>query len=327
MKVLFVTSGNSKFHKLVPAFIKTQAESLRSVGVHVEFYQIKGKGAKGYFSHITPLRKHLKTNKYDIIHAHYGFCGVVSALARYNEILVVSFMGESEFKPDPEDPFNLIIRIMMILHRLFARLFFDYIIFKSENLAQFIPSVKHKASIIPNGVNFKMFYPMDKLTARSKLKLPINKKIVLWVGNQTRVVKGFDLAKSAIEIVKEQINDVYFLAVNDIPNKELVYYYNAADVFLLSSLSEGSPNVVKEAMACNCPIVSTPVGDVKMITLNTLGCYVSLGFSPKEMSLLLIKVLSEVKRSNGLLRLNELQLDTNSIAIKLTALYEKLLNK
>ena len=89
-------------------------------------------------------------------------------------------------------------------------------------------------------------------------------------------------------------------------HQKLVYYYNAADMLLMTSLSEGSPNVIKEAMACNCPIVSTKVGDVEEIVANTKNCYLS-DWDPENISKLILKIYDNRDRTNG--RNNILNLD------------------
>lgn len=325
LKVLFVTSGNSKYHQNMPAFIQTQAESLIKLGVNLEFYQIKGKGIRGYLKSIRPLRERLITSTYDIIHAHYGFCGVVAALSRRKEKIIVSFMGESEFVPDKEDKGNLLIWAMTFVHRFFARWVFDFVIFKSENLARFIKGISNKSIVLPNGINLDVFKPMNKQQARIYLNLPLNIEIVLWIGNTTRSVKGYSLAKNAVESIKFENSNIYFLVVNNIPNDQLPYYYNAADVFLLSSYSEGSPNVVKEAMACNCPIVATDVGDVSHLLNGVSGCIVAKSFSHNELSIMLKKVLKAKMRSEGLDRIEALGLDARIIASRLISVYGNLI--
>lgn len=327
MRVLFVTSGNSKYHQVMPAFIRTQADSLIESGVNLEFYQIIGKGVKGYLKSISPIRQQLKVGQYDIIHAHYGFCGIVASLARRKEKLVVSFMGESEFIPDKEDRGNLFVWLMVILHRLFARWIFDFVIFKSENLSTFIRGISHKSLVLPNGVNLEVFKPMDKQRARAFLNLPQENDIVLWIGDQSRAVKGYSLAENAIAKLKANNPNLQFLAINNIPNDQLPYYYNAADVFLLSSYSEGSPNVVKEAMACNCPVVSTDVGDVRWLFNGTSGHYIC-SFNSVDISLKLSESISFSKtigRTNGLNKLLSIGLDSKTIGQKLIDIYYQII--
>ena len=109
----------------------------------------------------------------------------------------------------------------------------------------------------------------------------------------------------------------------------ITYYMNAADVLLLTSLWEGSPNVIKEAMACNCPIVSTDVGDVRWVFGETEGCYLT-SFDPEDVAdkIKLALVFAEEKnRTNGRKRIIEFGLDTETIANKIIDVYKKVVLK
>lgn len=325
MKVLFVCSGNSKYHNVMPAFLKTQADSLDEVGVKLDVFQIRGKGIKGYVKNIYPLRKVILKGKYDIVHAHYGFSGIVAALAKKRKNkLIVSFMGESELSYDVESgrENRLMAHIMPFLDKLFAKYFFDWVIFKSESIHRHLNNIKH-FTILPNGVNIDIFKPIDKEEARKQLNLPLDKKIVLWIGNKDRLVKGYYLADKVYNVLKREFHDVELLLIDKVDNSLLPYYYNAADVFLLTSLTEGSPNVVKEAMACNCPIVATNVGDVEWVIGNTQGCYVS-DINEENLLMGLHNVLQSDYihfRTNGRERLQMLQLSSQEVADKLNKIY------
>jgi len=104
-------------------------------------------------------------------------------------------------------------------------------------------------------------------------------------------------------------------------------YYSASDVILLTSLWEGSPNVIKEAMACNCPIVTTDVGDVRWIIGDTEGCYIA-SLDPNDYSLKMKKALDFAQKSgktNGRNRIIYLGLDADTIALRIIGVYEKVL--
>jgi len=111
--------------------------------------------------------------------------------------------------------------------------------------------------------------------------------------------------------------------------KELNFYYNACDLFLLTSVYEGSPQSIKEAIACNCPIVSTDVGDVKWVFGNTEGCYLT-SFESIDVADKIIRALAFVKergRTKGRERIFELGLDSGTIAGKIIEIYEKTIFK
>ena len=112
--------------------------------------------------------------------------------------------------------------------------------------------------------------------------------------------------------------------LKDIPSDQVVYYYNAADVTLLTSLHEGSPNVIKEAMACNCPIVSTDVGDVKDVIADTDGCYITT-YDPKDVVEKIKMALEFGKRTKGRERIVQAGLDSKTIANKIINIYHQVL--
>lgn len=318
LSVLFVCSGNSKFHSIIPAFIESQANSLRDLGLTVAFFQIKGNGVMGYLKSIRPLKQFLKANTYDIMHAHYGLSAMVASLANKGKLpFVVSFMGEAELSNktlDKKHDYQFFSWVWPFLNRLNARFFADSVIVKSKRMGEYI---KHNNNlfILPNGVDLDRFFEKEHTPGINSTK-----KNILWIGNKNRPVKGFDIAQKAVSLIEE---DIEFVHINNIPNEQLCYYYNTADVFLMTSLSEGSPNVVKEAMACNTKIVSTPVGDVPDLLESVSGSYVSNTFDPYEIAQLISTCLNTEIPSNSRQRIISLGLSTNDIALKLNSIYEQ----
>ncbi len=316
MKVLFVSSGNNKVGA-VDNLTKAQGESLEEAGVEISYFTIKGKGIRGYYKSIGILKKELKERKFDIIHAHFGLCGMVAYFSRTNEKLVVSFMGDDLIgSVDKNGNYTVLSKLIAFFNSFFAKYFYDYNIVKSKNL--FIKLWPHtKAQIIPNGVNFKIFYPFDKKLARTELNLKESAKIVLFAANPERLEKNFKLAEEAVRKLK----DVELKVVYNITQAELNHFYNAADAVILSSLHEGSPNVIKEAMACNCPIVSTNVGDVKENIGTTEGCFV---VDPNKDSMAeKIKEALLIGKTTG--RENIKHLESSATAKKILEIYKTLL--
>ena len=104
----------------------------------------------------------------------------------------------------------------------------------------------------------------------------------------------------------------------NIPNQDMPAYFNSADIVLLTSLWEGSPNVIKEAMACNCKIVSVDVGDVKEVIGNTKGCQVT-SFNSDQIANAITKLLAYKEIPKGRSKVEHLNATT--IAKKLTQIY------
>lgn len=307
MVVLFVSSGNSSTG--ISPIIKNQGDSLINRGVELTYFTIKGKGLKGYLKSIPRLKKHLKENKYDIIHAHYSLSAFVASFSGAKP-LIVSLMG-SDVKS--KGYYRFIIN-------LFNKFYWTKTIVKSEDMR--VALQMKEAEVIPNGVDFNKFKPIDKDIALRETGWDVSKKGILFAANPNRPEKNFKLAKKTFDLLDDQ--EIELHSLDNVPNDKMPYYHNAADVVLITSLWEGSPNVIKEAMACNCPIISTDVGDVKEIIYGTDECYIS-NFNPNSLAKDIKRILSNNgKRSNGRRRIKHL--DEELIALKLINLYKELLS-
>jgi len=324
MKVLFVSSGNSQFG--ITAIVKNQGESLRNNGIDIDYFPINGKGVLGYSQNLIALKKYIRLHSYDVVHAHYALCGLASILSlRIIKIpIVVSYMGSDLYGSVCENGKKKKSSYLNIIISQFLQLFVRKIIVKSENLEQYI-YFKKKSCTIPNGVNLDALKLIDKKLALSSLNLPSNKKYILFLGNPSSKRKNIKLLHEAIELIDAK--NIRILAPYPIPFSEINLYLNAADVLAHTSYLEGSPNVIKEAMACSCSIVATDVGDVKWVIGDTEGCYVC-SFDPLDVASKLNQALEySVKygRTEGRRRLIELGLDSESIAKRLISVYQSVL--
>lgn len=288
MKILFVSSGNRKDG--ISPIVLNQGKSLQRAGIHIDFFTIKGKGIRGYLKNVFLLRSYLKKSNYNLIHAHYKLSAFIVSLALARP-LVVSLMGSDVLRSKNN----------WILH-LFSYFSWNTVIVKSQKMKDRLGI--NKAQIIPNGVNFKLFYPIDQKTAQEKLGWSSQKKYVLFPSNPRKVVKNYNLAQESIKLVND--DGIELITTTNVPNDEMVYYYNSADVVILTSHSEGSPNVIKEAMACCRPIVSVDVGDVSSIISNTEGCYTS-SREPTDLAANLKKALQFSNKTNGRDRISHLK--------------------
>ena len=272
MNILFVSSGNKK--QGISPIIKKQGESISKKNHKIDFFAIKGKGIKGYARNIIPLSRKLKSKKYDVIHAHFGLCAIVCYLSQYLKFrktpFVISLMGSDVLSPEKEN--SLLQKLIRKYVLWIVKYKTDYIIVKTEELYNLI-KLPIKTSIIPNGVDFNQFIPLDKSKMQHELQWAKDCKHILFAANPARPVKNYNLTKKAIDKIKTH-NVVLHHLVN-IKHDDIPKYMNASDVVVLSSLFEGSPNVIKEAMACNRPIVSTNIGDVELILKNVKGCFLA----------------------------------------------------
>ncbi len=306
IRVLFVynSQGVNARHLLV----STQGRSLMNKGIHVDYYDITGNNFFSYLQHIKPLKKYTKKGHYDIIHTQFGYSGFISALARLRP-LIVSLMG-SDYKLE---------KIALIFTKLFAHLFWDCTIVKSPKMFKSLNMTN--AQMVPNGIDFSRFNHIDREIARKRVGFAAAAH-VLWVSDPQKKEKNFDLAREAFANLTT--DDVELTVVNNVELDQVPFYYYAADVLLVTSKWEGSPNVVKEAMACSLPIVSTDVGDVANITEGTTGCYI-VQSDPEVIAMAIDAALNFGKRTNG--REKVRSLDVNNISDKLIDIYKKILTK
>ncbi len=306
IKVLFICSGNKK--QGISPIVTNQGMSLQNSGIEVDYFPIKGKGITGYLKHYLSLRKKIKTGNYTVLHAHYSFCGMFASLSSpFNKKVIVSLMG-SFYKGT----------LKYYLIHFFARFFWKAVIVKSEKMFNQI-NIK-RAMVIPNGISTGAYANLpDRNSVRSELLFSKERKYIIFVSDPTRPEKNYDLCKKAVELLND--DKVVLLSVYNKTPEVVIKHLIAADVLMLTSFSEGSPNVIKEAMAAGCPIVTTNVGDVVYIIGNTSGCFVINSFNEQEATDCLKKALDFNNRTNGLQRILEIGLDAMSINAKIIQLY------
>jgi hypothetical protein len=165
------------------------------------------------------------------------------------------------------------------------------------------------AHVIPNGVDLNLFHPIEQAEARQLLGLDPAKKYVLFPYNPKEERKRFDLIQAAVSLAREQVPSLELLMARGLPQEQVAIYMNAADVLLLASLFEGSPNAVKEAMATNLPVITVDVGDAAELIGPTAGCYLV----PREASAMaekLIEVCRRGGRTNGREWIRKLSMET-----------------
>ena len=307
MKVLFVSSGNSKYG--ISQIVLNQGDSLKKLGIFVDYFTITGKGIIGYLKNIPKLYSYRKKNDYHIVHAHYSFSAFVASLSG-SEPLVVSLMG-SDVKSK---------RWAKSLIKLFNYLFWKSCIVKSVEMKKDL-GIKN-LHVIPNGVDFELHKPMAQDKALIELNWNPKKKHILFAADPQRPEKNFKLANEAFQLIKNDKVELHFL--KNVPHQQMPVYFAASDAVLLTSLWEGSPNVIKEAMACNCPIVATDVGDIKEVISGVEGCYLS-SFDPKDLAEKLNLALQFGKRTDGREHIKHLK--EEDIAQKIIDIYQKILNE
>lgn len=310
MKVLFVASGN-KAVGTVSAFVQSQYDSLAEENLDMIMYPVVGHGFIGYISQLIALRRLIRREKPDIIHAHYSACGYLATLAAIGQKIkvVVSLLGS----------FPIVDRKLKTVRWCIDKAW-DATIVKSERTRS---QLERNVPVIPNGVNLDQFRVIEQKEAQCKVGFEADKKHVIFVSNPSRSEKRYSLAQEAVALLADP--NVELFPVFNKTHDEVVDYMCAADALIMTSVSEGSPNVIKEAMACNCPIVVTDVGDVHERLDGLDGCYVANTRKATEISELVGKALAFGQRTEGRKALMEQGLTTREIARKIIKVYSNVL--
>ena len=238
-------------------FITEQVVAIEKQGVECKYYGVDGKGIIGYLRQIPKLRKSIREFHPDVIHAHYGLCGLLANYQRRIPV-VTTYHGS-----DINDPRVLRLSKCSIRHSRFN-------IFVSQKNID-IARPRKDFALIPCGINLEDYPIIDKAEARKRMGLSQSGKYVLFAGAFDNPVKNAPLAKAAMALVPE----AELLELKGFSRSQVAVLMQAVDAFLLTSFMEGSPQVIKEALACGCPIVSVDVGDVKARIDGIEGCFVS----------------------------------------------------
>lgn len=307
MRILVVASCNKG--SFAP-FILEQTEALKRQGCEVDFFGLKGKGLKGYLQNLPLLKGKIKECNPDVIHAHYGLSGLLSNLQRV--IPVVTTYHGSDINDKKVLPFS----------KLAMRISAWNVFVSQKTMAKAKP--RRNFVLQPCGVDLCDLQLTSKEEARQKMHLEGGRKYVLFAGAFDNAVKNAPLAKETIDRLDD---DIELLELKGYAREEVTLLMCAADSFLMTSFSEGSPQVVKEAMSCGCPIVSVDVGDVKERLNGLQGCYVSQSFNSKELAELISLALSFEGKTKGREKCIADGLDNTSVAAHLIKVYTDVINK
>jgi glycosyltransferase involved in cell wall biosynthesis len=307
MRIVFLAKAGKP--DLFKPVVQNQYDALASFQDEHDLFPlpIVGSGYLAYLKSIPYLFQKLRKIKPDLIHAHYSFSGIMAALVANKIPVVTSLMGSDiEAK-----------NYWLMVIRFYSKRIWKATIVKSDSLKTKLDL--NKLEVLPNGVDLARFYPMDIQMCKEKLNWHTIKKQVLFLADPARKEKNITLIEKACQILNRE--DIELKVVNNIAPADVSTFLNAADVVLLSSLWEGSPNIIKEAMACNRPIVSTPVGDVKELFDGVSGVFIS-SYDPTAYAEEILRAL-DFKESHGRERIQQLGLDSNSVSQKLLSIYLK----
>lgn len=317
MKVLHITNNYPTIiHPIYGIFVKEQIDSLTDLGIENEVFFINGreKGKLEYIRSVFKLRSYLKGKQFDIIHCHHALSALCFIFSGYSKKIkfIISYQN---------DP----------LHEQ-GKYFYRYIKNKCNAII-----LKNNSPIVdgnfifyqPNGVNIDFFKPNSRKECLNMLNLSSNKKYILFVSsNFIREQKRYDRFLEVLSILRNKYNlsNIEELKLINTKRELVPYYFNASSLHLLTSDFEGSPNSVKEAMACNIPVVSTNVGNIKELFSGIEGCYVSNTNNSEELAELSFRALQRNTKLDIRSGLINKGLDIISVAKNIMKIYQKILS-
>lgn len=320
MKILIVSRYKDKYPSHQAPFVTEQGEAIRALGLDVEYYLLKGSYLKQYFS----LRRKIKEYKPNILHAHYGLTACVAEMQQMVPVVTTFHNGETHTKH---------VNFVSSLCSKLAR----HVIYVAPHIRQKLYFKAKNYSIIPCGISLEECFLMDKAEARKELGWDANKKYILFGGSFDDLRKGFPLLKAAVKTLHR--DDIEFAEMWKLTRRECMLMMNAADVFALPTTNEGSPQALKEAMACNCPIVATDVADIKYMLGDLPGHYILVNkrgtqadwkgdeHSVEELAALVDQALAFNQRTHGREQIVKIEYTNDLVAKKIVKIYEQILNR
>lgn len=327
LKVLYVTTGriNPNGDLYYPPLVANQINSLKPLLGSVAIEVIYSLSPFFIFRKVLELRK--MTRQVDVVHAQYGsLTSLVAYLAKRGKPLVISF-GGSDLLGSSGKGWGWLFRNWITRQMgIWAANDSDRIIVKSQTLLMSLPpSLHNKTKIIPNGVDTRFFFPTSKHEARKRLGWKEYAYYILFTPSRANnvLVKNLPLATEVVKMVSEKLNEVKMEFILDKAPGEVAEMMNGADCLLLTSLHEGSPNIIKEAMACNLPIVTVHVGDVMERLWSVKNAFVVDSYNQELIGAQVEYVLRTNERTNGYEELIRQQLTSENVALKIMEVYNK----
>lgn len=329
MKILAVTNMYPRPNwPMSGVFVEQQVEGLRRIGLDVDVFlfdrETHGMGV--YSRTLSDLDRRIREFDPDLVHIMYGgiMASTVAARVRSRPSLV-TFHGSDVLGEPLSGPVRRVLagygiwcswRAARRVHRIIA---------VSRVVARALPTaVAERVRIVPCGIDLDRFSPAPTLEAKAALGWNAATFHVLFPANVGNPIKRPELASAAVAHARTLGVDVELHFLRGIENSAVPLWMNAADCLVLTSRHEGSPTVVKEALACNLPVVSVDVGDVVERLEGIDGCHV-VQATPEALGEALAVVANRRSRVAG--RSHVAVLSHLAIAHRLRGIYSELLEE
>lgn len=318
MKILEVGRYKKEYADHILPFILEQGQSLQAAGCEVEYFRIKG----NYITAIKALKNKIREFQPDIVHAHYGLSAVTAELQSLVPVVTTFHNGETA-------------RWYINLLTSFFSLRSKHVIYVAEHIREKLYFVNKNNTILPCGVNLEESKPTDYQQARAQLGFDTDTYYILFGGAFSNTRKNVALLREAVELLENKnrenlhtgtdplCKNIEILEMKGMDRKTVALYMSACDMFALPSKSEGSPQALKEAMACGCPCLATDIADVRLLLGGLDGNYIC-SFDSTDVARGVEQLLSLPRghRTQGRKRIEELGYRNEDVAEKLLSIYQ-----
>lgn len=311
MKILFVSNmyPNEK-NPYFGIFVKEQKEALEKYcNCTIDTYVINGK--MGYLKSLFEVPSLVKEKGYSIIHSHFGYSAIYSLISQYAaKRTIITFHGSDILMNHrwQDKVFKLLI------NKIIKRVSFNIV--QNNEMAQFVKETNPHVSIITCGVDTEVFKPLPEVDIT-------NPPILIFPSKKENPVKNWHLFEEVYNKLKEKYN-IQYREIKDMNRNEVCYLFNEATCLVMTSNTEGSPQVVKEALACNCPVISVNVGDVCEQLSEVKNSFVTSTRNSLEIASRIESNLNKnLNRSNGSEAIIKKGFSQNQVATKIFDIYKR----
>lgn len=318
MKVLLVTNmyptPETPYYGI---FVKEQMEAICKVHKNVSYtvFFIDGRNSKmEYLKSIFTIHKLINKNEFDLIHIHYGLSGLFLFKKLKKDIPVVITLHGGDIQIEQGKKIQVFFT-KLILKKT------DFAITLNKKMDTIVKRDIPFTEVIPCSVNINTFTPSKKETVQ-------NTKKIIFPSDRSRMVKNYPLFENVIEILKSKYKiQCSTVEIKNMSRSEVSMLYRNSDLMIMTSISEGSPQVIKEAMACNLPIVSTNVGDVSNLLKGVKNSAVSDSMDADILAELAYQALNKkIEGIYGREKIKQMKLDDDSIGKSLFDIYNRLIH-
>ncbi|MDH3198212.1 MAG: glycosyltransferase family 4 protein [Candidatus Krumholzibacteria bacterium] len=261
------------------SFVSDEVGALRARGVEADVYFVNGRADKlAYLAMPAGFAARMRRARYDVVHVHHSFCGLVATMQRRVPVVWTFHEGEISRGGAAAARGDRPVKRLAYSRRLkrFVARRADAVIVVAAHLAA--PLGRADAIHLPSGIDTTGFAPMDAAEAKRRLGFDPARRYVLFPSTPARPEKRFDLARAAVDAYRAAAggagDDVALVCLEDVPHEDVPLYMNASELLLMTSAFEASPVTIREALSCNVPVVSTDVGDAKIVLDGIEGCYI-----------------------------------------------------